>query len=40
MAKLAAVALILTWSLVPIAFILVSSFKPSEAAGADIERVK
>ena len=27
--KAAAVALILTWSLVPIAFILVSSFKPS-----------
>jgi multiple sugar transport system permease protein len=29
MGKVAAVALILTWSLVPIAFILVSSFKPS-----------
>ena len=29
MAKVAAIALILTWSLVPIAFILVSSFKPS-----------
>jgi ABC-type spermidine/putrescine transport system permease subunit II len=29
MGKVVAVALILTWSLVPIAFLLVSSFKPS-----------